>query len=64
LPQAEAREGGLAAAADEFAADAVTGIITRFLNRDRHAALPQTDAKRQPGESAADNRDGFGLRHL
>ncbi len=53
--QSEPRKRFLAAPADEFAADAVARIIPRLVNRDRHAALPQPDAERQPRQTAADN---------
>jgi len=57
--QAEPRERSLAAAADEFAADAMAGIMPRLVNHRRHIASPQSDAEHQAGEAAADNRDGF-----
>jgi hypothetical protein len=57
--QAEPRERGLAAATDEFAADAMARIMPRLVNHHRHIASPQSDAEHQTGEAAADNRDGF-----
>ena len=62
--QAKPRQRFLAASADEFAADAVARVIARLADRHRNFLLPQSDAQRQTGEAAADNRDGFWRRHL
>ncbi len=53
--QAEPCQRGLAAPADEFAADAVARIIAGLVNCNRHATLSQPDAQRQSREAAADN---------
>ena len=62
LQQTKACERVLPAATDEFAADAVSWIATRFPHRDRHTALAQTDAQRQAGQSTA--HDGDALTHF
>ena len=62
--QSQASERGLTAPADKFAADAMARIFSRFEDRHRHRALAQADAERQPGQTAADNRNGLGSGHV
>jgi len=61
--QAQARERGLAATADEFAADAMAWIISGFVQRHGDACLPQANAQGQSGEAATDDGDGLGAIH-
>ena len=62
--QTEPHQRFLAASADEFTADTVTRVIARLAKRHRNFLLPQSDAQRQTGEAAADNRDRFRRRHF
>ena len=60
--QTESSERALAAATDEFAADAVSRIASRFPQNNRHAALAQTNTQRKAGQSTA--YDGDALSHF
>ena len=61
--QSEPGECGLAAPADEFAANAMARIHSGLVNHHRHIALPQPDAQGQAREPAADNPDGLTRVH-
>jgi len=60
LSQAEAREGGLAAAADEFAADTVARIMACLKDRHGDVQTAQCNAQRETRQTAANNLNGFG----
>jgi hypothetical protein len=54
----------VAAAADEFTADTVARISACFVERHWNFPLPQPDAERESGQTAANNRDGIKRRHF
>jgi len=54
--QSQPRKRSLAAAADEFAADAMARIMPRFMNRYRHIALPQSYAECQAARPRRQSR--------
>ena len=60
LLQPQADDRGVVRAGNEFAADAVAGIIGRLEDRHGHPGPAQSEAEREPRETAADDFDGQG----
>jgi len=57
--ESEAVQDDLSATADEFAADAMPGVRTGFVQGDRDADLPEANAEGQSGQSPADDDHGL-----